>query len=503
VTVSIIATDRQGNPVLPGTPIRFGLIDEPQIDTTGVFQISGPDGNPQEGGTLFTAPTGAFTTAGGGVGPGDTLVLFGKEVTGNRDHESARIVASVQSATQLTVQRRFNFNDDTGVSVNSGAVVPYIIGRAVTGNINANAFTDENGVAVTRMNYPVSAIGKRVVVWAQGDGDIVSGTPETVADVDILAFPGIAELQLTASPLTIPANGTYPVLLCVTDALDSPIQGVRINFAFSGTTGSVDGVTGSGLVATPTGVDGCTVANVTTTGVSTEGGSVVFNVGAAEQTVQIVRDALVLQARPSVITSGSQLVTLTLLNAAGQPQPGYQITGTCTGTNGTVVALSNGPGVTNANGQTTVQVTSTNLDQIGSAGGGSCTFSTVDGSATTTVLIIGQDVCDQGFSPPPEGCPNSTTQFSLTLTLNGAGSGYTVTTNPTDGNAPCVVPTGAVNTCNLVFDAGTVVSLLAVDGGGLTPVNWSGPHCAPFGGPNPTTVGTVTMSADRVCNVAR
>jgi hypothetical protein len=503
VTVSIIATDRQGNPVLPGTPIRFGLIDEPQVDTTGVFEISGPDGNPQEGGTLFTAPTGQFRTAGGGAGPGDTLVLFGKEVTGNRDHESARIIASIQSETSLTVQRRFNFNDDTGVSVNSGPVIPYIIGRAVTGNIGANAFTDENGVATTRMNYPVSAIGKRVVVWAQGDGDIVNGTPETVADVDILAFPGIADLLLTASPTTIPANGTYPVRLCVVDAIDSPIQGVRISFGFGGgITGSVDGVPGSGIVGTPTGADGCTIANVSTTGVPTGGGNVTFSVGASTAVVQIVRDALVLQARPSVITSGSQRVVLTLLNSAGVPQPGYQITGTCTGTNGTIVALSDGPGVTNANGETTVQITSTNLNQVGQAGGGSCTFRTVDGSATTTVQIIGEDLCETVFSPPPDGCPNSTTQFPLTLTLNGAGGGYTVSSNPT--GITCAVPNGGAISCNGLFDEGDVLSLIAIDSvsGLQIPVNWTG-QCAPFSGANPATVGTVTMSAARVCNVAR
>lgn len=505
VTVSIIATDRQGNPVLPGTPIRFGLIDEPQGDTTGVFDISGPDGNPQEGGTIFTAPTGAFTTAAGGAGPGDSLVLFGKEATGNRDHESARILASVQSATSLTVQRRFNFNDDTGTSVNSGAVIPYIIGRAVTGNIGANAFTDAKGVAVTQMNYPVSAIGKRVVVWAQGDGDLVNGTPESVADVDLLAFPGIADLLLTASPSTIPANGTYPVLLCVTDALDSPIQGVRINFAFTDTTGSVDGVTGAGIVGTTTGTDGCTIANVTTSGVSSSGGSVVFNVGAATATVQIVRDALVLQARPSVITTSSQLLTLTLLNAAGQPQPGYQIIGTCTGANGTIVALSNGPGVTNANGQTTVQVTSTNLDQIGSIGAGTCNFQTVDGSASTTVQIIGEDLCDTQFSPPPEGCV-VVAQVTVTLNLiDGPAAGVDDTPNgfivaSTPAGLNCSVANGGLQACAAPFDLGTNFQFITLPATMGPEVNWSG-NCAPADGVNPDDVGVAVANGALTCTV--
>ena len=65
LTVSALATDRQGNPVVPGTPIRFGSIDEPvgafgSGPLSNEFLISGNDGNPQEGGTLFTAPTGHF-----------------------------------------------------------------------------------------------------------------------------------------------------------------------------------------------------------------------------------------------------------------------------------------------------------------------------------------------------------------------------------------------------------------------------------------------------------
>ena len=501
LTVSIIATDRQGNPVIPGTPIRFGLIDEPQIDTTGVFQIAGDDGNPQESGTLFTAPGGHFRSAGGGAGPGDTIVLFGKAVDGNRDHESARIVATVTSETSLTVQRRFNANDDTGTSVNTGNVLPYIIGRAVTGNIEANGFTDSNGVATTQMNYPISAIGKRVVVWAQGDGDLVNGTPETVADVDLLAFPGIADLQLTATPSTIPANGTFPVTLCVVDALDAPIQAVRIGFAFDGVTGTVDGVSGSGLVGTPTGADGCTIASVSTTAVPEDGGTVIFSVGEDTAEVDIVRDDLVLQARPSVITSQSQLVTLTLLNSSGQPQQGYQIVGQCTGEGDTIVALSNGPGVTNANGQTTVQVTSTNLDGINEAGGGTCTFETVDGSASTTVEIIGQDLCTQPFSPPPEGCDEAE-QIVVTLELVATGTtGFTVTSSPT--GITCTVPDGGTQSCEGEFDEDTGIQFTTLPATTGPQVQWTG-DCAPADGANPDDVGTAQVgSAAIACTATR
>jgi hypothetical protein len=500
LTVSVIATDRQGNPVIPGTPIRFGLIDEPQIDGTGIFQIAGLDGNPQEGGTLFTAPTGEFTTAGGGAGPGDTLALFGKEVSGNRDHESTRVIASVTSATSLTVQRRFNNNDDTGTSVNSGNVVPYVIGRAVTGNIEAQAVTNSNGVATTQMNYPVSAVGKRIVLWAQGDGDLVNGTFETVADVDLLAFPGIADLHLTATPSSIPASGTYPVTLCVSDALDAPIQAVSIAFTFDGVSGTVDDVPGSGFVATPTGPDGCTVAMVRGVGVPEDGGSVIFSVGDQTAEVEIVAQDLVLQANPSVITTSSRLVTLTLLNSAGQPQPGYQITAECEGENGTIVAHTQ-PGVTNANGQTTVVVTSTNLDQVGQAGGGSCTFETVDGSATVTVEIIGQDLCETPVSPTPEGCSDAE-QVTVTLQLVATGTtGFTVTSSPS--GITCTVPNGGTQTCTGDFDESTGIQFITLPATSGPEVNWTG-ACAPADGANPDDVGTAQVGTSAItCTATR
>ena len=185
-----------------------------------------------------------------------------------------------------------------------------------------------------------------------------------------------------------------------------------------------------------TGTNGCTVASVTTAGVSSDGATVNFTAGGASAAVTIVRGPLVLQARPSVITTSSELVVLTLLNANGLPQSGYQITGTCTGTNGTIIALSNGPGVTNAAGETTVTVTSTNLDQVNQAGGGSCTFRTVDGSASTTVLVVGEDICLLPVSPQPEGCaPPPQTVVTLTLVDGPANpptgpTGFAVSSSP-------------------------------------------------------------------------
>jgi hypothetical protein len=507
LTVAVIATDRLGNPVLPGTSIKFGLIDEPQVTGLGDFQIAGGDGNPQEGGTLFTAVGGQFRTAGGGAGPGDALVIFGKEVDGNRDLEGARVVSTVNSQTSLTVQRRFNRNDDTGSSVDYLGVLPYVIGRALEGNIVAEGLTNEFGVARTTMTYPVSRLGKRVIVWAQGEADIINNIPETASDVDVLAFAGSAPLQLTASPSSIPANTTSSVTVCVADRLGTPLRGVPIGFnflAFQGN-GTVDGTANGGTLANPTGPDGCTVATVVTSGVPEDGGSIEFSAGGATDEVEIVRGDLILQAQPTATFDPVTIVTLTLINGLGAPQAGYLILGECTGTNGTRITLSNGPGITNAQGQTTVQINAENLDQINQVGGGSCDFETVDGTASATVDIIGRDLCTLDFSPPPTGCtPPVTFTLSVTLSSLGTGNGFTVNSLPP--GISCTIGNEEELLCIGAFEEDEVVALGATGTGGSTGVYWSG-ECAPTGGgggsQTPSNGATVTMTGgDKVCSVS-
>ncbi len=296
LTVSAIATDRLGNPALAGTQLQFGVIDAPlsgfPAQGSGNFDIRGTNGDPQEGGTLFTAPGGAFTSAGGGAGPGDTLVLFGKDVTGNADHEGSRIVESVTSSSSLVVQRRFNLNDTTGTSINSGPVIPYVIGRATVGNIGASASTDGNGVATVRLNYPVTQLGRPAIVWVQGNGPQVAGQAKSVGDVANYRYVGLAPAVLSAAPSSITANVQTTVLVCLQDARNESLQGERIGFAFEGLesgSGRANGQTGSGTVG-PTGADGCATATVSTTDIQAgqEGPQLRFFYDTAEAIVEIV-----------------------------------------------------------------------------------------------------------------------------------------------------------------------------------------------------------------------
>ncbi|MBD8525025.1 beta strand repeat-containing protein [Pseudomarimonas arenosa] len=409
LTVSAIATDRLGNPVLPGTTISFGNIDEPQASGFGDFFLSGLDGNPLEGGVTFNAPGGAFTFAGGGAGPGDALVLFGEDVIGNRDHESARRVASVQTNTTLTVNRRFNNNDTTGAVVNSGPVLPYIIGRSADGNITASGTTNEIGVVTVKMNYPVSKLGKSVVVWAQGDGDLVGGTPETVADVEGLVFAGVAPATLSVFPSTIPGNASAAVTACVFDALGSGIGGVTVGFAFEsldGGQGDLDGVASSGTFANVTGFNGCTSGVATTTGITSSGGALRISALGESDTIDIEIGELILTANPALFVGAGGTTTLRLVDAGGNPVANAQISGTCTGSGGANVSTSPvGNGVTNANGEADFDIFTSNLNQIGSAGEGTCTYEVAGGDPSVDVTIQGIDLCSIGVSPQPPGCP--------------------------------------------------------------------------------------------------
>lgn len=511
--ISAIATDRQGNPVIPGTLISFGLIDEPQETGLDDFFIVGLDGNPQEGGRTFTAPTGRFTTAGGGVGPGDTLIVFGEEVIGNRDHESARRVSSVTSATSLMVDRRFNNNDTTGSIVNSGAILPYVIGRAADGNIVASGTTDENGVVTVKMNYPVRKLGKGAIIWAQGDGDLVNGTPETVGDVEFAVFAGLAPATLVVSPGTIPGNTTIPLTACVFDALGAPIAGVGVGFEFEfegGGQGSIDGTPSAGAFANPTDFSGCTVGQATTSAVL-DGGTINFSAAGATDSTDITIGELVLTANPQAFFGGGGTTTLRLVDESGNPVSGVQLSGTCTGEGGALLttAPTGGSGVTDGNGEARFTITATNLNQAGSAGSGTCTYEVPGGTPSTDVIVQGVDICEALVSPLPPGCSTTPpTLVTLTLNLVGAGAGTSATAVSSPSGIACTKPDGASFTCSASFEQGSDV-IIAVTPQPNDPVDGArrveftgdcvGAPVFATGDAGATRNATVAMSAARTC----
>ncbi len=504
--VGVIATDRLGNPVLPGTQIRFGLIDEPQATGTGDFYIAGGDGDPQEGGVLFTSANGSFRTAGGGAGPGDTLVVMAEDVVGNRDMESARVVRTVHSETSLSVDYRFNHNDTTGQSVDYRGILPYVIGRPADANVNITAETNNIGVAVTRLNYSAGVLGKTAIIWAQGDGPVVAGQPKKITDVEYVRLPGVAPGSLVVSPSVLPANTTQSVTVCLFDALGVPVGGESVAFAFENLAGSgwVDDIANSGSVNDMTAFgSGCTVATVRTSGMLEAEGeaALVFSVGSLTGEVEFSFQPLVLLANPSSMTSGGSVV-LTLLNGNGLPQAGFQLVGTCTSSGGAAIGIASGPGITNALGRTTAVIDAFNLNQVGGSGSGECTFSTADGSASAVVTLEGSDMCTWGISPPVAGCPTETVeQFTLNAVIQSgsiAGS-YGLTSNPSgvicSTAASTSFPCGGVE-----FDSGVTVILTATGPAGAVFDRWEGNCVAVGSSGGAERQATVIMSGNRTCS---
>lgn len=427
ITVSAIATDKGGNPALPQT-IQFGLIDSPITgypdNGPGMFVISGDDGDPQEGGSQFNAPTGQFLTAAGGVQPNDTLLVFGEEILGNEDLESSETVLSVQSQSNLTIRERFNRNDLTGNIVNDLDIFPYIIGRAVDGNINATATIDSNGVASTELNYPVSKLGKIAAIYAKGTGAVNNGFVRDVTDVELMLYAGAANVPgtdlapiLQASPGIIPANQPTQISVCFYDAALHPIQGAAIDWAYVGGngTGSIDGSNGSGTMTNRTGADGCAIGTALASGVVTSSGDIgfIFSSGStscitddSNSTVCIaVADpgATYLTANPTAFyRSGIRSSTLFLFDGAGQGLPNVPLFATCQSSGGSLT-LYRPIEPTDENGETIVDF-SVDLDDVNGFHTGSCTIETATGSPSVTIDFRGNDICLGGASPTPPGC---------------------------------------------------------------------------------------------------
>jgi methionine-rich copper-binding protein CopC len=527
LSVSALAVDRFGNPAAPGTELRFGTIDSP-IEPDGSFAISGGDGNPQEGGTAFTATTGRFTVAGGGAGPGDTVLVFGEGSNGNRDLESARTVRSVQSPTALTVESRFNLNDDTGTSVDNGPVLPYVVGRATTATIppaSQTVQTDSRGVARASLTYPVTQVGRLAAIWAQGSGDIPASVSdaELVTDVELRQLPGVAPGALTSTPARIRGNATVPVTVCVTDFLGTGIRGVPIGFRFNlfSGVGSIEGVTGQGTLPRRTGADGCVTVQVTTNGVTVPAGGttgaaslVEFTSGALSDTTEIVIGEQLLTLNPNEFTGGDGgvQVTATLSDEGGTGIAGVQLIGSCASTGSATITVGPIPR-TNANGQTIIDLIGVGFTTIGGTPPTvTCTFSTPGGRPSAIFTWRGVDVCASGFSPLPPACPNGPRQLAVNFSFlnpapaNGGGS---ITSLPAGINCVRTGP-AEFGQCALSFDQGTIVSLTATAQTGFPPPNtninvvfcrWQG-ACSGSGATTTVTVGSTNATCTAVFNTA-
>ena len=414
--VTARGVDRFGTAIPANAEIRFGLIDEPQVN--GQFTMAGTNGNPQENGTLFV---GSGNFLGGPAGPGDTLLVIGENGTDDRDMEAARTVASVIASDQLTVTQPFNPNDVSGASVDRGAIYPFVVGRARDGSITAQGVTDANGIASAVMTYPATRLGKRVYIWAQGQGTPVNGRPRLVSDVAEMVFAGAGPATLTATPGTLVANRATAVRVCVRDSSANPVPGANILFAFNQpATGSVNSVPGTGFTPA-TGSDGCVSVNTLANLVpgATGSGTLEFSIGSSKVTLQVTSagtPTLVIGPNPVPAFAGppNQLANIAIcINDGGGPIPGVVIGGTCTvpappvaGFPATVVL--NVPQTTGIDGCAVVPAGYTNMivqnGAVTASATSTCTFTT-NASLTGTVQVVGTRRCGDGLLPALVGCP--------------------------------------------------------------------------------------------------
>lgn len=425
ITITAQGVDQMGNPVLPGTQVNFGKIDDPLTQTNpSFFVFSGNDGNPVEGDTLFSVlepPVGFLdnpNVVDEAVEPGDTLALFGKSVPGNREHEAVRQVASVVDNRTVTVTERFNPNDQTGNIVDDGHVIPWVIGRARTGSIDSTVNLDSSGRGTVQMTYPVNAIGRPTVLWAQGNRVATGGT-KTVADVNALRFPGVAPLLLTVSPSAVQGNSTNIMRLCLTDGLGAPVNEVFITGGIieGPANGSLDGSSMTTTTANATGSagPGCVETVMTLSGMTPGGDESIvrFSVGEAFADVNVVPPgAAYMTVSPSRYNDPSDSiislpVILRLFNPDGVPISGVDLIGDCSGGAGELFIQSQ-PGITDENGRTTA-IVAVGMSACAEEGDdfpriGECTFTTPSGSPVGSFVAVGLDLRTLQISPPPN-CP--------------------------------------------------------------------------------------------------
>jgi hypothetical protein len=276
--ISVIANDASGNPVSQNTPIKFYAVDAPLTgfpnEGAGSFLIAGGNGNPVEGGFLFTADGGNFISK--GVSGGYRLVLDGSKTVrpDNRFLTGIRVIENILSQTQLSIQQGgppFNGN-----GADNGPTVPYIIGQPQHATILSPAFTDVTGTATTLLNYPAARLGQTAVLVACNEDDTVCTTLNTCDAAGSNCGPvylGVSDpttdkVNLTASLTTLPPNTSSSVELCLKDVNFAPLQASTINYDI--------GATGSGTVeingnsarsgTLVTGSNGCVTAAITSSG---------------------------------------------------------------------------------------------------------------------------------------------------------------------------------------------------------------------------------------------
>jgi hypothetical protein len=223
--ITVVAVDEFGNPPPAGQPVNFYLMDSPMTgypsEGRGTFTITGSDGNPQEGGNTFATQTSSLA----GARVNCLLVIEGQAP----DQLGGRLISGVGGANLLSVYDPFNQTLDTGFKV------PYTVGCPPhAGNVQnvpggLMVLTDENGIASTVMNYPITQLGRNFKLVAEANG----GKAGAVLSHWYMGVPDGSTLSInppgdTAFTVQVGQAGSKVVTLQLADVNKSPLPAERI-----------------------------------------------------------------------------------------------------------------------------------------------------------------------------------------------------------------------------------------------------------------------------------
>jgi len=340
--ITAVASDSLGNPV-PGAEIRFGLIDSPVSDLPGAdgqvgpFLFQGTDGNPLEGGDRFDTRANLF-----GVRLGDRLVLRPDARGPDASLAGSSFITTYLNNNSVLVQPNFAANlDATGQVRNSGFALPWVIGRPQFGSIGNTATTNSQGIATTFMTYPLSRAGGRVLIVAEAADNRAASTAldATYAANELKTY------NLSLNPISMPANTTNSITLCVRDSNNVPATSVTViaNLAEgSGVAALNDPEARTRVVVNEgnpvvTGANGCAVFEVEAAGQqpSDEDAPILLEFSVQNVTVEPVTFTIGSPGGGSVssITREGGVVTVTMVDDIGNPLVGVNVQFTATATN--------------------------------------------------------------------------------------------------------------------------------------------------------------------------
>ena len=412
--------------------------------------------SPLTTGSATVTATLGLTQVGTSVGAASSVVTFraGTAVAANStlSPATATMPADGSNTLVITVQAR----DVRTNNLTMGGDTVVIFKQSGAGTVSA---TTDHGDGTYTATFTSPTTTGTTTLGATLDGTAV-GTTVGASSLVVTLVPGpvsAARSTVTANPTNnVPSDGNTfsTITVVVKDAFDNPIPGRTVSLSVIGHSYLI-------TAPAPTDTNGLTTAQITSTLAETK--TISASVGATNITQQ-ARVAFVpapvspISSSVSVNPSGnlvadgtaSSTITITLMDPNFNPVPGQTVTLSVSGTGNTVST----PPLSDANGQTTATLTSTNAGTktvtasvgattlaqhptvtFGSASASAAHSSVTasptnnvaaDGSAFSTITVTVRDAQDN----PVAG---------QTVGLSVVGHSYTLTTPaPTDANGRAI-----------------------------------------------------------------